>query len=64
MDRPNDPPNHLIVQRLMRMAGCLSWLTEPLEEIAQANQWFTDMVDPVVRTGLRPNQVRVPPFLQ
>ena len=42
MDRPNDPPDHRIVQRLMRMAGCLSWLTEPLEEIARVIQWFTE----------------------
>ena len=30
--------NQRIVQRLMRMAGCLSWLTGPLEEIARVIQ--------------------------
>ena len=34
--------NQRIVQRLMRMAGCLSWLTGPLEEIARVIQWFTE----------------------
>ena len=42
MDQPNDPPNQRIVQRLMRMAGCLSWLTGPLKEIARVVQWFTE----------------------
>ena len=42
MDWPNDPANHRIVQRLMRMGGSLSWLTEPLEEIARVIQWFTE----------------------
>ena len=32
MDRPNHPTNHRIVQRLMRTTGCMSCLTEPLEE--------------------------------
>ena len=32
MDRPNHPTNHRIVHRLMRMAGCMICLTEPLEE--------------------------------
>ena len=42
MDQPNDPPNQRIVQRLTRMAGCLIWLTGPLEEIARVIQWFTE----------------------
>ena len=42
MDQRNDPPNQRIVQRLTRMAGCLSWLTGPLEEIARVIQWFTE----------------------
>ena len=42
MDQPNDPPNQRIVQRLTRMAGCLSWLTGPLEEIVRVVQWFTE----------------------
>ena len=29
-----------MIQRLMRMAACLSWLPEPLEEITPEVQWF------------------------
>ena len=50
MDRPNDPPDHRIVQRLMRMAGCLSWLTEPLEEITPEVQWLRNRVPPRILT--------------
>ena len=42
MDRPNDPPNQRIVQRLMRMAGCVNWLTGPLEEIVRVVRWSTE----------------------
>ena len=42
MDQPNDPPNQRIVQRLMRMAGCVNWLTGPLEEIVRVVRWFTE----------------------
>ena len=50
MDRPNHPPDHRIVQRFMRMAGCLNWLTEPLEEIARVIQWLRNQVPPRILT--------------
>ena len=42
MDRPNHPASHRTVQRLVRMAGRMNWLTEPLEKITRVIQWFTE----------------------
>ena len=41
MDRPNHPASHRTVQRLVRMAGRMNWLTESLEKITRV-QWFTE----------------------
>ena len=43
MDRPNHPTSHRTVQRLVRMAGRMNWLTEPLEKITRVIQWFTKL---------------------
>ena len=46
MDRPNHPTSHRTVKRLVRMAGRMNWLTEPLEKITRVIhrmiQWFTE----------------------
>ena len=47
MDRPNHPTSHRhptghrTVQRPVRMAGRMNWLTEPLEKITRVVQWFS-----------------------
>ena len=42
MDRPNHSTSHRTAQRLVRMAGRMYWLTQPLEEITRVIQWFTE----------------------
>ena len=46
LDRPNHPTSHRTVQRLVRMAGRMNLLTEPLENVTRVIQWFTES-DPV-----------------
>ena len=46
MDQSNHPANHRIVQRLMRTTGCMSWLTEPLEEDHSGGPMFTESIPP------------------